>query len=77
MKLVPDLDPEKKVIPWDRKLCILMRMSLLKKNIGSISAHLCRGGLRRGKTGRYPSRELPGDLTMTELLYCCVDLAFE
>ena len=77
MKLVPDLDPEKKVLSRDLKRCILMRMSLLKKNIGSISAHLCRGGLRRGKTGRYLSRELPGDLTMTKPLYCCVDLAFK
>ena len=73
IKLVPDLDLEKKVFPWDFKLCVLMQMSLLIKNIGSISAYLSRGGLRAGKTKPYLSREFPGDLTMTKPLYCYVD----
>ena len=73
MKSDPDLHPEKKVFPWEFKRCVFMQLSLLIKNIGSISAYLSRGGLRQGKTGPYLSRDLPGDLTMTKPLYCYVD----
>ena len=50
-----------------------MQMSLLNKNIGSISVYLSRGGLRGENTWAYLSRELPGDLTMTKPPYCYVD----
>ena len=72
MKLVPDLDPEEKVIPWDLKRCILMRMSLLKKNIGSISAHLCRGGAASGKNRALSEQGTPWgpDDDETPLLLC-------
>ena len=50
-----------------------MQMSLLNKNMGSISVYLSRGVLRAAKTGPYLSRELPGDLTMTKPRYCYVD----
>ena len=77
IKLVPDLDLEKKLFPWDFKWCAFMQISLLNKNIGSISAYLSRGGLRQGKTEPYLSGDLPGDLTMTKPLYCYVDWTFE
>ena len=50
-----------------------MQMSLLNKNMGSISVYLSRGGLHPKNTGPYLSRELPGDLTMTKPPYCYVD----
>ena len=50
-----------------------MQMSVLNKNIGSMSGYLSRGGLRGGNTWSYLSRELPGDLTMTKPPYCYVD----
>ena len=73
IKLVPDLDLEKKIFPWDFNWCAFMQNSALNKNIGSISGYLSRGGVRAAKTAPYLSRELPGDLTMTKLLYCYVD----
>ena len=50
-----------------------MQMSLLNKNIGSISVYLSRGGLHQENTWSYLSREVPGDLTMTKPRYCYVD----
>ena len=51
MKSDPDLHPEKKVFPWELKRCVLMQMSLLNKNIGSISGYLSRGGCVQEKQG--------------------------
>ena len=70
MKLDPDLEPEKKVVPWGFGWCIVMQMNLPNKNIGSISGCLSRGGLCTGKTGLIQSRGLPGDLAMTKPPYC-------
>ena len=50
-----------------------MQISVLNKNMGSIVGYLSRGGLRRGNTWSYLSREFPGDLTMTKPPYCYVD----
>ena len=73
MKLDPDLHPEKKVFPWDFKWCAFMHMSVLNKNMRSISVYLSRGRLRGGNSWAYLSREFPGDLTMTKPPYCYVD----
>ena len=61
------------MLPWDFKWCAFMQTSVLNKNMGSMSGYLSRGGLRAVKTRPYLSRDLPGDLTMTKLLYCYVD----
>ena len=54
-----------------------MQMSVLNKNIGSMSGYLFRGGLRAAKTGPYLRRELPGDLTMTKPFYCYLNEHFK
>ena len=50
MKLDPDLHMKKKVFPWDPKWCAFMQISVLNKNMGSISGYLSRGGLHLKKT---------------------------
>ena len=72
MKLVPDLDPEKKVIPWDLKRCILMRMSLLKKEYRVHLSASLPGGAASGKNRALSEQGTPWgpDDDETPLLLC-------